>query len=238
MLRSVAEAYREFLPERELAPIRVVTGAGHPQVFHQKSHRGEYVVALSARDRRWAQYAYQFAHEFCHILSRFDNKDLEAGRLVAQNQWFEETVCELSSVFALRRMAKAWESSPPAPQWRDYASALAEFAEEVLGKTARQEAAQSNLAAWYSRHRDALASDPYQWQHNEVCAQLLLPLFEESAKSWAALAYLNPQRQSAKETFADYLDAWRRAVPAEHRPFVERLIGTFGLGGTARIALR
>jgi hypothetical protein len=234
VLYAAVRAFVEFPADREAVAIRVIPGASHPRVFHRKSERGEYVVQLTARNRRWAQYAYQFAHEFCHVLSRFDNKDFEAELLVAQNQWFEEAVCELSSVLALRRMAKAWEASPPVPEWRDYAFALAEYAEGVFAKSP----AQYDLATWYSQHRLALARDPYQWQHNEVGAQLLLPLFEEGGTSWAAIGYLNAERQSAKHSFADCLNAWRRAVPAEHRPFVERLIAAFGLGASARTALR
>jgi hypothetical protein len=232
VLRSVAEVYSESFSDVGLAPIRVLAGTGHPRVFYQKSGRGEYIVVLSAKDRRWAQYAYQFAHELCHVVSRFDNKDVE-------HQWFEEALCEVSSVFALRRMARAWEISPPAPRWRDYAPALAEFAEGVLSKMSHTQAARSNLATWYSQHRAALANDPYQWQHNEVAARLLLPLFEETASSWKAIGYLNVQRQPAKQSFAGYLHAWQRAVPAEQRPFVERLIAAFGLAGqrATRVAL-
>ena len=27
-----------------------------------------YIIKLSVRDTLWDQYAYQFAHEFCHVL--------------------------------------------------------------------------------------------------------------------------------------------------------------------------
>jgi hypothetical protein len=230
VLYAAAWSLQQFAPERKVAPVRVVPGSGDPQVFYQKNARSEYVVRLTAKDRRWAQYAYQFAHEYCHILARFDNKDIEHGQLVARHQWFEETLCELSSVYVLRRMAKAWEDSPPVPEWRDYAPALAEFADIVLSKEARDEAAKEDLAGWYSRHQHALAIDPRQWKRNEVGAYLLLPFFETSPASWAAIGYLNSERAAASASFAQYLQNWRRALPPTRRGLADQIIDAFGLG--------
>jgi hypothetical protein len=237
VLYSAAWSLQQFAPDRKLAPIRVVSGSGHPQVFYEKSARGEFIVRLTAKDRRWAQYAYQFAHEFCHILARFDNKDVEHARLVAPHQWFEETLCELSSVYALRHMAIAWKSAPPVPEWLDYAPAFAQFAETVLSRQAHDEAAKEDLAGWYARHEQALADDPYQWQRNEVFACLLLPFFERNPGSWASVGYLNSERRAAKEPFIKYLQSWRRALPPGQRVIADEIIDAFRLGARPPLAL-
>ena len=67
--------------------------------------------AIYERDGIEAYRAYQFAHEFCHILCNFDD-DWKG------NNWFEETMCETSSLFVLRRLSKEWEERPPYPAWK------------------------------------------------------------------------------------------------------------------------
>ena len=74
------------------------------------------------RDRQQNQYAYQFAHEFCHVLSGYEG--LEGN----PNNWFHETICELASVFTLRRMAERWPTHPPYPNWAGYSKHLLEYA--------------------------------------------------------------------------------------------------------------
>ena len=71
-----------------------------PRTLTQYSKSGSYAVQLTAMERRWSQYAYQFAHEFCHIV--IDPYRGEGGT----TQWLEEAACELASVFALRRMVE------------------------------------------------------------------------------------------------------------------------------------
>ena len=77
----------------------------------QYSKSVSYAVQLTATERHWCQYAYQFAHEFCHLV--IDPYRCEGD----VTQWFEEVVCELASVFVLRRMAERWRSHPPYPNW-------------------------------------------------------------------------------------------------------------------------
>lgn len=67
---------------------------------------GSFVIFLSARgDNNWSQFVYQFAHEYCHRLigGPMDGE-------VETTFWFEESVCEMSSMVLLRRMAERWNS--------------------------------------------------------------------------------------------------------------------------------
>ncbi|MCU0973901.1 MAG: hypothetical protein MUF80_08120, partial [Burkholderiales bacterium] len=87
VLRSTAMELWAHVVDRKPLAIVVVPTPSHPQVLYEKSPTGEYVVQLSARDRRWAQYAYQFAHEFCHVLANFDQRVSETGVPLARHQW-------------------------------------------------------------------------------------------------------------------------------------------------------
>ena len=64
-------------------------------IAHQLKH--DISIKLSARDTYWNKYAYQFAHEFCHVISKHDNLKENP------NNWFHEAICELSiHAFTLR----------------------------------------------------------------------------------------------------------------------------------------
>lgn len=60
---------------------------------------GEHIIFLNAKENYWCQWVYQFAHEYCHHLID--------GTLTGEWSnllWFEETICELSSLYNLNKM--------------------------------------------------------------------------------------------------------------------------------------
>ena len=73
-----------------------------------------------------AQFAYQFSHEFCHIMSDYERLRENP------NGWFHEAICELASVFTLRCMAERWSSCAPYPNWVEYSDSLLSYAEDCL----------------------------------------------------------------------------------------------------------
>lgn len=77
-----------------------------PMVLYRLPNETLYTVMLSVRDSYWAQYAHQFSHEFCHIISGYDKLKNNS------NNWFHEVICEIASVFTVRRMAERWTSNP------------------------------------------------------------------------------------------------------------------------------
>lgn len=236
VLRSAAAELSVHVADRKPLAIVVVPASTHPQVLYEKTPAGEYVVQLSARDRRWAQYAYQFAHEFCHVLANFDQRVSAAGVPLTRHQWFEETLCDVASIFTLQRMAETWQSAPPFPHWKSYAPWLRDYADQLLAAKCRQGASALGLAAWYAANGEALAGDPYMRERNEFCATALLSRFKSDPAQWNALRYLNLGRSAAADTFRDYLVDWQRSSPEKHHRFVGELATTFGFAEA--IALR
>jgi hypothetical protein len=53
--------------------IDVYYRADHPQTDFKRPPSGRIGIRLSARDTHGAQYAFQFAHEFCHALANYNN---------------------------------------------------------------------------------------------------------------------------------------------------------------------
>ena len=128
VLYSAADELWRYFPERSLPPL-LVEPKGGPIVLFRRGPEGEYYVRLNTGNTYWSQYAFQFAHEFGHVLCGYR----EGERC---NKWFEESLCETASLFALRGMSLTWKSDPPYPNWKSYAPALRDYAKS--GWTARR----------------------------------------------------------------------------------------------------
>lgn len=213
--------------------LRVIPRGTAPRVLFERGDDGEYLVHLTARDQRWYQYAYQFSHELCHIMSNFDHKDGGAEDHATANQWFEETLCETASLFTLRRLATSWAASPPARKWVGYAPAFAAYADQLLTEPHRQLPDGQRLDVWFRENRPLLEADPYLRDRNELLATILLPLFERDPARWQAITYLNADSASAAKPFAAYLADWLGACPQQSRALVRDTMAMFGLPSTA-----
>jgi hypothetical protein len=53
---------------------------------------GRISIGLAARDTHWAQYSFQFAHEFCHTLANFSNNPQRLMRSPPQVSFWLERV--------------------------------------------------------------------------------------------------------------------------------------------------
>jgi len=225
LLDDVASQFVTNFPVRRFEPVFVSPGSGSPIALLGRTDRGEVRVRLATRDKFWAQYSYQFAHEFCHILCRhevhFDPKD--------PNQWFEESLCEAASLFALRRMAQTWKTAAPYPNWKDFAPHLGSYAQRLLDDPARRLLPGVTLAAWHRENSDALRTNSTDRTLNGVVAAELLPLFEEDAMRWEAVEFINNAATKPEKSFAEYLSAWRDNAPRKHSAFIEKIAGRFGL---------
>ncbi|MCY4654690.1 MAG: hypothetical protein OXC95_16190 [Dehalococcoidia bacterium] len=139
------------------------------------------------------------------------------------NNWFHEALCELASVFTLRRMAKTWPTHPPYPNWRDYAVHLADYAAERLSYEESQLPKGQTLRSWLCDKENELREDPYQRQLNGVAAYSLLPLFEANPTGWNAIPDL-PDSDSKLHT---YLGQWIASVSSQDRALPESILDAF-----------
>ena len=203
-----------------LEAIRVSYDESGPITLYQRNLRGEIVVRLDSKDRKWSQLAYQMAHEFGHIVCRTKKAD-------RSNLWFEESLCELASIFAIRQMAKSWQSSPPYPNWKDYSTALDDYADDLIEK--HDFPADITMADWYQSHAETLRKDPTQRELNGKVAVHLLSWFESGPQNWQAIHYLNVGFTKEPQSFAEYLTAWHYHTPTKHQPFVAKLAKEFGV---------
>ncbi len=217
VLHSSAEPLWQYFPERELKPI-LVEPKGGPIVLFKPGPNGEFQVRLNTGDRLWAQQAFQFSHEFCHILCNH-----RPG--VNRNLWFEESICEVASLFALRRMSETWQTAPPYPNWKDYSTSLTSYADDRLKKSKLPPG--ESLGDWYREHADHFAADPTNRDHNLVVAASLLALFEKQPQQWTAIQYLNGTGPRESQTFTLYLNEWHQRCPPKHQEFVAEIAKQF-----------
>ncbi len=188
-----------------------------PEVFYRKSSAENFLIQLATVDEYWCQYAYQFAHELCHVLSEYERlKD-------NPNNWFHEAICELASLFVLRRMAERWPSQPPFANWADYSTHLADYATCKIDKF-KAITPQEPFKTWVSDNEAKLRKDPYLRNMNGVVALWLLPLFEEHPAGWNAVRYF-PTSEGMIDAF---IDAWKHQVDDEDRLFVEQVESCLG----------
>ncbi len=232
ILTAVADEFPTPVADGSPPRIRVRHRFGGPRIDYTRDRDGWIVVHLSARDERWYQYVYQFAHEYCHLLSHFDRKE-QGGEIQRDHQWFEESLCETASLYALRRLAAQWCGSADDPQLREASPQLAQYVVQLLAEPHRQLEPGTDFSAWFARHRQALRGEPYLRELNELAATRLLPLFERNPKRWAALAYLNPANPVPGQSFSDFLAAWSTASPSEFKPLVAEIEALFGVRPTA-----
>lgn len=75
-----------------------------------------HIIFLTSENRCWDKHTFQFAHEYCHHLINIELTGNKVGAF-----WFEETICELASLYCLIKNANTWKSNPPYPNWIDYA---------------------------------------------------------------------------------------------------------------------
>lgn len=227
VLEAVAAEIAPRFPQRRLGTLRVVHGDGGPMAFYEKSAEGDYVIRLSAQHSRWHQFVYQFAHELCHVYSNFDNKAAVHGEVERSNQWFEESVCEAAALYTVKSLARRWETEPPAPQFAGYAATLKALADYLVNEPHRNLPPSRSLASWFKANHSSLEDSPYLRDKNEVVANQMLPLFEETPDALGVIGYLNLRPEDANRDFADYLQAWYEACPEAQRDVVQRIIALF-----------
>lgn len=217
VLHSAADPlWREF-PDRDLSPINVFSKGG-PITLYVRGADGSYTVKLDTDKTFWAQHAYQFSHEFCHILCNYR----EGGN---RNKWFEESLCELASIYTLRKMAVSWETDPPYPNWKASSGKLHEYAQNLIDQTKLPD----DFPKWWNANCDKLCQRSNERELNRMVAVRLLPIFEKHPELWGAVAYINrgPNRES--QDFPGYLQNWHDQAPRDFGDNIAEISAIFGI---------
>jgi hypothetical protein len=230
VLESAAYEIWKHCPHTQLDGIDVYYRADYPQTDFKRTSSGRIGIGLSARDTHWAQYAFQFAHEFCHALANYSNKPQRSVRYPRHaNLWLEESLCETASLFALRAMSRSWRTEPPYPAWRSYSPWLNDYVEQRVALPEHQLPAGTSFLVWFHENQVALRRNSDMRDRNTIIAIQLLPIFEAEPRGWEAVAFLNRGSSNPEESLAQHFVEWRSQCPDDLRPFVTRLAAVFAI---------
>lgn len=219
VLHSVADLLLGDQSDRPIK-VRVSHTDTNPVALYERGPDGEYLVRLHADRTRWHLYVYEFAHEFCHILSNYDRAGGEVSR---QNQWFEETICETASLYALGSLATAWSLAPPEPGLAAHAKDLRRFFRLLITEGHRKLPEDIELREWLREHEAHLSADPYRRDQNDLVAKTVLPLFFADPRGWDAIGYLNLHPDDPSASLDEFMRHWHANAPERDRPFIARL---------------
>jgi hypothetical protein len=192
---------------------------GVPQIIYRGAVTDPHTIYLTAHDRLWAKFAYQFAHEYFHFLSLYER--LRENR----HKWFEEILGEAASIFATRQMARTWAAFPPYPAWSSYSTCLGEYSKELCTRPSRRLPPGSTLPEWFAANENKLLVDPYQRDLNGTFAVGIIGIFDRDPNLWGTVRYL----PSTDGSFVDFLRLWASAVPVDLRQGVGRIAQAFGI---------
>lgn len=166
-------------------------------------------VYLNVKDNYWCQWVYQFAHEYCHCLI---NGSLSGNW--SPMLWFEETLCELSSMYNLYRMVGFCEERG----LKNYSSSVQEYLNNLLTKSDNVFKL-SNEGGWYQGYKELLSTEHYNRELYNAIAVLMYPHFIENPRLWRIILNIGDIRswRSIDELFvhleanteASYSDSWR-----------------------------
>ena len=227
VLESTASVLCEAFGRPPDAPVQVSPWDQAPRVAWDLR---PYRVRISARDTYWCQYAYQFAHELCQILVNFDQVRHH------RHKWFEESICELSALFALHRLSEEFQRRPPSEVLgaREFAPHFATYAREVERRVQPVQCA--DLPVWFSDNIRHLEERRIDRNLNRVVAVALLDDFLADNSLWHDCGFLNRWNARTDQTFAHHLDSWndflrgKGLVPRTPR-LVKTLLFANGNGG-------
>jgi hypothetical protein len=228
VLQSAAGELSRYWPGTQLPSIDVYHRTDHPQTDSIRAAGNRMAIGLTARDNHWAQYSFQFAHEFCHALANYSNSSRPLVRCPRHaNFWLEESLCETASLFTLRAMGRSWQTDPPYPVWQGYAASLNSYAEERLAHPKHHLPPGTSFSVWFRQNQSVLRRSPTERSRNTIIATQLLPIFEKEPRGWGALAFLNSASSDPQSSLAQHLARWRSRCPQGLRSFVTKVKAVF-----------
>jgi hypothetical protein len=206
--------------------VRVAYGTTGPRVRYGGNSTIGYDIDLTAENDDWCKHLYQFGHEACHVLAQYQQTQ-------HSNQWFEESLCEMSSLYCLKNIASmgAKGQGPCVNLWTTgllpYHQSLDAYAESYI-KSPDRACNGGQLQNWLKRFETDLRRNPYIRCLNGVVANRLLPLFMARPSNWAAVEFLNANPcVNGQDSFAQYLDNWRAATPHQFHALINEVRAMF-----------
>ncbi len=157
---------------------------------------------------------FQFAHEYCHHLI---GGELKGG--IEGLKWFEETVCEVASMYHLRRMISDWKRSNDAeklhavPEIQKYLEHLEKpsysASSDILRHLKMEGWIEWYISCYKQRSRPS----------SNAVAVKMLPIFEANPHLWRIILHFGDMRRW--KTLDELFQHLRKADSSYEAPLVE-----------------
>ena len=226
LCENVALHFQEHLRDEHKVDgkLTVVYHSDGPVAYYRSFFGGdpdEYKIGLTVTGTYWSQFSYQFAHEFCHIMQNHDEITKNNP-----NDWFQEAICELATLWVIRRMGETWENRAPYPNWVGYRHALKNYANNLKSRDVVQY--EGTGAEWLTEWEDRLRKDEsgaFTYARVSQLSYKFLPIFEENPEAWNAVR----QMPASKGKLSEYMKDWYEVVDTEDKHFVEAIATEMGI---------
>lgn len=191
LVNVVTSIMKNYFFIHSLKSFEIIFDVRHdtPETFKQL--RKIYIPAL---DIYWCQIIFQYSHEFCHLLI--------PEPIPNHFKWFEETICDLSSLFFLQVLAKKWISF--FPEHANYQSSITKY---ISNLTVGTPFPLESLADANSDTYLYLSNECYNRDMNRFFALQMLPIFNNHPILWKAVPRLCDGADSS--SFLEYLQCWK-----------------------------
>ena len=210
IFRSVIDEFSDVSGVTPPGPLTIQPdpGLGNPKCC---KFGKSYTIFLSARKNFWSKYVFQFAHEYCHYLI---NGPMDGA--LETTFWFEESICELASMYFLNRTTMRWMSySPimipglPLMSQEKALMKLKEFSpnNQSYLKNLRNEnpSIDTTLPTWLDANMEVLSEPEYHREKYNQIADSLLDLFIDYPDLWRVLPFLYKPSPSEYSGFRDFI---------------------------------
>lgn len=198
ILASVEMLLQEHSNSTPAHPVEVYARECHPQV---DLIGGVQRIGLSARGRNFRRFAYQFSHEYAHILTNWQDRNNDCYK------WFEETLAEFSSFYVLKSFAEIQQYDVSTEDWTEFLADVEQKHTDNRRNNFRIEPA-AKARSWFLRCLPEMTKNDVIRELNGAIAAELLPHFIERPRLWRALAFLNRWDTGENRDFRDYLASW------------------------------
>ena len=216
VLQYAADTLVEHFKGKKLLDIDVRKGAW-PFTVYGVNKRGHKAVTITPEGSIWNQQVYQFAHELCHTLCRHRNGD-------TRNLWFEESICEMASLYVLDRVGEGWKKNPPLAGYEGYAKHFTSYALNYKNKKNRKIPAGMTFAKWFKENRQKLIDGKGDARHLQGTIALhILPMVEKNPEYWGAFYYLDEGKTKEKISFEKFLQKWQKNSPRKYHSFIKNI---------------
>lgn len=223
LCENVALHFQEqFRDEHKInGKLTIVYREQGPIAFYRSFFGGnsdEYKIGLKVTDTYWAAFSYQFGHEFCHIMHNHD----EVRSTDNPNSWFFESICELATLWVIRRMGDTWAYRAPYPNWVGWRHNLTDYANDLMN---RPEVKYFGTGAeWLKEWEESMRRD-FTYERVSQLSYKFLPIFEENPEAWNAVR----QMPASNGRMSEYMQDWYDAVDTEDKSFVEAIGKEMGI---------